>query len=293
MSKFRQYHTFVAVAETGSLSGAGKALHLTPSAVSKQISVLENELNTQLLERSNKKVSLTTQGANFYSKCVAILKSVKDAEEEIKTDQSAIAGKIRVAFPESLSRSSVFDVFTEFSDKHPDVYFDISLSDRVEELLNSNFDFAFRLGSAPDSPRFESTKLIKTKVVCCASARYIDSYGMINSYEDAGQHKFIIPQYENISDKMRSYFKEKQITLARETCHIIDKHEARVEAVKSGLGIGMFVDIGIEKLIKNSELKIVLPDSGILTKCLYLVGKKNIQEHEKIKRFRQFVVDYV
>jgi DNA-binding transcriptional LysR family regulator len=91
---------------------------------------------------------------------------------------------------------------------------------------------------------------------------------------------------------MKSFFKQNRIALSQEKSDIVDGTEARYQAVRSGLGIGMFVDICVEKELASKEFFKVLSDAGLPSKWLYFIGKKRVTESEKLKRFKKFIIDH-
>jgi len=293
MGKFSQYRTFVAVVESGTLSDAARQLNVSPSAISKQLTNLEEATKVALFERSHRNVKVTTSGRAFYQQCKAILQSVAQAEDALLSEQEAVSGQLAITVSKSLLRSPLFDVLTAFSDHYPSIHFDINLSETVEDLHEQGYDFAFRLGRVADSSRLISMALRDVRLLCCASPRYLEQYGCPASLADLHQHKLMVLSPENLSQQVRDFFRKQKLDVNENSFHT-DFHttndiEAVYQAVRSGLCLGLMLDIAVQADIEQGDFVDVFPSIPLPSKKLCLIYKKGAQSSQKQKVFKAFI----
>src|SRR5882762_7436059 len=150
VNRLRETEVFVRVVGLGGFSTAARALRMTPSAVSKLIARLEDRLGTRLITRSTRKLQLTPEGAAFYERAVRILDDMDAAEREAAAGampRGRLRGNTNVAF----AMHCLLPRMPDFLARHPDITIDISLSDRVVDLLEERADVAIRVGPLRES----------------------------------------------------------------------------------------------------------------------------------------------
>jgi len=289
MSKLTHYRIFVAIVESGSISQAALNLNYSAPAVSKQLIKLEHSLQVQLFHRSHKKLEITEAGKRFYPRCKSILSSISQAEDELQTEDNAINGTISITLSKALARSKVFDVLSDFSDKHPQIQFDIRFSDNIEDLLDGNLDYAFRLGKIEDNSHVIAIPLMETNLVACATPSYLEQYGAPQRFSDLGNGKLILMSRLNSSEELRKFFHREKIRQDNTNAHTCNDIEGVYQSVRANLGIGMLLDISIEKEIQDGTFTAVLPERNLPRKRLYLIYKKSQWETQKQIAFKAHI----
>lgn len=182
---------FIAVAETGSFTHAGKRLQMTGSALSKQVQNLESTLEVKLFYRTTRSVTLTEAGELYYKKASAAYSVLDEAEHELKELQTTPKGNLKANLPLSFGMSYLSEAIAEFSLKYPDILLDISFTDRVVDIVAEGYDVVVRIGAAMDS-NLRAKKLTSGSIIVCASPEYIGKYGEPQSPEDLKDHNMII-----------------------------------------------------------------------------------------------------
>jgi len=167
--------TFVAVVEAGSFTAAGKRLGISNKLVSKYISKLERRLNTNLLYRTTRSLSLTTEGRDYLEGCRRVLGEV-DALDGAMNPAGKLKGKLRVAAPITFGDTFVASAATKFMEAHPDVTIEIDLSDVYADLAEGGYDLAIRIGELQDSSLI-ARKLGQTEVIVVAAPAYLEAHG--------------------------------------------------------------------------------------------------------------------
>ena len=190
MSRYEEIETFVRIVEAGSITSAAKQLRVVKSAVSRRLKELETRLDTQLLNRSTRQLSLTDAGRSLYERAVGLLSDWEEIEAYTRDTQCALSGTIRLAAPLSFGLKHLSPAILDFAADHPGVEFDIDFNDRVVDLVGEGMDLAIRIGNLPDS-NLIARKLAPIRTVAVASPAYLNTYGIPAHPDDLKQHKEI------------------------------------------------------------------------------------------------------
>jgi DNA-binding transcriptional LysR family regulator len=167
---------FSAVVEAGSFTAAADVLDMSKAAVSRYVAELEERLGVRLLHRTTRKLSPTTEGGIFHARCRELLGNLDEAEAEITSRSGEASGLLKVNVPVSFGLMHLAPLWPAFLARHPKLLLDISLSDRVVDLVEEGFDAAVRIGQLPPSSLI-SRRLASTRLVLCASPAYLARRG--------------------------------------------------------------------------------------------------------------------
>ncbi|MBV4411276.1 LysR family transcriptional regulator [Enterobacteriaceae bacterium YMB-R22] len=187
-SEMNSIPVFVAVAESVSFSQAAEKLHVTRSAVAKNISRLEERLGVTLFNRTTRSQSLTDEGTLYYESCRRALNEIKMAEDILEGGKLQASGKLRVSVPVLLGHFCISPLLTALAKEHPGLELEVSFSDRQVDLLEEGFDLAVRIGTLADSSSLIARKLASHTMVFCASPDYIRQAGEPVSSDELKQH---------------------------------------------------------------------------------------------------------
>lgn len=168
MDKFLEMRTFVAVVEAGNFVSAAEGLGTSKAAVSRHLSNLEARLGVRLLHRTTRRLSLTGEGEVFYTRCKDLLDQLEESEAEITSRSGQAVGQIKINAPVTFGILHLADLWGKFQAEHPQVSLDITLSDRVVDLVEEGYDLAVRITRLPSSTLI-SRRLSTTRMVLCAS----------------------------------------------------------------------------------------------------------------------------
>lgn len=182
----RELATFALVVEHGSFSAAGRALDLSPSAVSRAIDRIEERLGVRLLLRTTRALSLTAEGQAYLLMARRILADLDDSEQQI-ADQGAPRGRLRVSAAQSHGRLCIVPLLGKFAALYPNILVDISLSDALVDIAAGQTDVAVRFGPLPDST-LTARKLGEGGRVIVASPDYLARHGTPRRPEDLLAH---------------------------------------------------------------------------------------------------------
>lgn len=289
MSKLNEYEAFVATVESGSLGKAARHLNCSPSTISKQLTGLESSLGVTLLDRTNRSVVVTGAGQQFYIRCKNILQQIRDAEEEALAHRNSEEGKIAITVTTPLTRSRLMPLLAEFGRAHPDIRFDLKMTDEVEDLVSSRIDFALRLGNLPDN-RLRAIPLINVSPVFCAAPKYLKKNGEPNTLAELRKHRVGLLSTLNINAALDKLSEGEAKLLHSLDCYDTTNDNNTLYAmVKEGLCIGAFLDINVEQDFDDGSLVKLFPKKHFPGKRLYLVYAKQGILPTKLKLFKDFI----
>jgi DNA-binding transcriptional LysR family regulator len=179
VNKLDAMQIFVRVAEKGSFSAVAKERGIGQPAVSKQISALEDELGTELIQRNSRSASLTEAGRDFYESALRILDEVENATSRIGRGQTAPKGLIRLTVPPTFARLHMVSKLPAFFAAYPDMAVEMAASESPTTIIEDGFDLAIHSGDLPDS-NLVARKFAQTMIILVATPQYVMRYGMPN-----------------------------------------------------------------------------------------------------------------
>ncbi|MFG1295204.1 LysR family transcriptional regulator [Xanthobacter sp. V13C-7B] len=188
-NRFAEMEVFTRVVEQGGFSAAARASNLTPSAVSKLVARLERRLGVRLLVRTTRKLQLTPEGAAFYERCARILDEIATAEQEAAAG-AAPRGRLRVNASVHFAMVHLLPLVPAFLAVHPQMSIEVTVTDRVVDLLEERADVAIRVGPMRDS-RLVARKIAKGGAMVVASPAYLERAGTPRTPEDLARHNML------------------------------------------------------------------------------------------------------
>ena len=194
MDRLAAIQVFAQVVESGSFAKAAERLGVSTSAASRHIADLEAHLQTRLLNRTTRRVSLTESGRAFYERAVQLLADLEEAEQEAARAAVVPRGTIRLTTSVNFGVRHLAPAIADFLARHAEVRFDVSLSDRVIDLVEEGFDLAVRVGTA-GSENVVARKLGETRLVPCASPQYLSAHPAPKTPEDLVAHNCFTYEY--------------------------------------------------------------------------------------------------
>lgn len=176
---------FVRVADTGSFVAAGRALGISASAVGKSISRLEERVQTRLLHRSTRSLTLTPEGAGFLERSRSIIAEIQSAEAELAGAADTPRGLLRISLP--LLGAPFLEALSSFRARYPDISLDVDFTNRTVDLVREGFDAVIRSGDLADST-LRAKHLGAYKMVLVATPDYLARKGTPTTPGDLPSH---------------------------------------------------------------------------------------------------------
>jgi len=259
MDRFQAMSIVLAVAETGSLSGAARQ-HKTPLAtVSRKVSELEAHLQTKLFNRTSRALVLTDAGRTFIAASKRILADVAEAERAASGEYTTPRGDLSVSAPIVLGRLYLQPILTEFLAAFSEVDVQLGLADRAVNLLEEHVDVGLRIGALADS----SLIAVRVGQICrvvCASPAYLKSRGTPRSPADLSRHDCI--SYAPMQSTTTWRFKrgETEYVVPVRSRLIVSNSESACDAARAGIGVAEVFSYHVAESVKSGELTLLLQD---------------------------------
>ncbi|MEE4812522.1 LysR family transcriptional regulator [Pseudomonas alliivorans] len=245
---------FVRTVETGSFSAAGRDLGLGQPNVSRYVAALEDHLQTRLLHRSTRKLTLTPEGERYYADARRILDSVEQSESSLRGNVTP-SGLLRVACPTALAHTFIVPHVASFLGRYPELSLDLQINDRYVNLVDEGAELAIRIGHLEDSA-MRARPLAWFERVCVASRAYLEKRGSPSSPDDLKDHDCLI--YTLLSTGTNWRFKDSEVPISGRLR--VNSPEAIREYVNAGLGIARGPRWLYEEGLKSGNLQLVLND---------------------------------
>ncbi len=194
MDKFTEIQTFVAVVEAGSFVKAANGMNMSKAAVSRYVLEMETRLGVRLLHRTTRRLSLTEEGQTFYARAKDLLTDLEDAENEITAQSDNASGILKINAPFTFGILHLAPLWGDFKALYPRIKLDITLADRIVDLVDEGYDMAIRIATLENSTLI-SKRLASTRVILCASPGYLQKNGTPLHPKELAQHEIISYSY--------------------------------------------------------------------------------------------------
>ncbi|WP_028774655.1 LysR substrate-binding domain-containing protein [Shewanella waksmanii] len=277
---------FVAVAETESFTKAGQRLLLSTAQISRQISRLEQRLDTQLFYRTTRRVSLTEEGAIYYRHCRQVLNGLEDAERALSSLKHSPQGLIKLTAPVAYGEKYILPLVNDFLLRYPNVEVNIQLTNTQINLIEEGMDLAIRIGKLADSS-FIAKRISQRTNYVCASPAYLTRYGQPHTLSELSNHNCLIGNH----DYWR-FIENKQIRHIKVNGNLRCNtgHGLRDAAIK-GLGIAQLPNYYIEHDIATGDLVPILSQYQEPLEGVWAMYPENRHLSPKVKTLIGFLAE--
>jgi DNA-binding transcriptional LysR family regulator len=274
---------FVEVASCASFSKAARALGTTTATVSRSIGKLEQELGSELLHRSTRRVSLSTAGAALFERAAPHVRALRYAARELPERQEEPAGLLRVTTLSDLGTTMLGELVARFTLRYPKVFVQMELSSRRVDIIAEGFDIALR-GSAGQERDTSLTvrRLVKhTHINAYASPGYVARRGSPRVLGSA-DHDWLL------ADPLR-----RVVALPKNVTARVSANEFLFlrEAARAGAGLALLPAFMAEPLLATGELMRVLPQWTLSVGSLIMLYPSGGAPPRKVTAFRDFLLD--
>ncbi len=200
MDRFAEMQAFVEVVRTGAFVKAAESLKVSKTAVSRQVGDLEKRLGARLLNRTTRKLSLTEEGRRFHEHAQTVLTELEAAEADVMARAREATGRLRITAPLSFGILHLAPLWAKFRALHPQTTLDLTLGDRVVDLVEEGYDLAIRIARLTDST-LVSRQLASTRMVLCAAPAYLAKHGTPRHPEELAEHTTLSYSYWSSGDE--------------------------------------------------------------------------------------------
>jgi DNA-binding transcriptional LysR family regulator len=283
---------FVLVARHGSLSAAARALDLTPPAATKRLAQLEQRLGVQLVHRTTRSISLTSEGETYLRHATRILAEIREMEDDVSSTRNTPRGLLRVNATLGFGRTTIAPLISQFVRRYPDVEVQVDVTDRPIDLVESGFDLAIRFGTLPDR-RLNARRIMTNRRFLCASPRYLARHGTPTSLADLASHRCIIHRQNDDAYGIWRF-------THRDHTEVVKVHgglssndgDIVLGWALDGHGILIRSEWDAAKYLESGRLKIVLPEFALPSADLFVYYPSRANLPVRMRAFIDFLVEH-
>jgi DNA-binding transcriptional LysR family regulator len=279
---------FVKAVELGSFSAAADALNMSPQLVGKRVQFLEQHLGIRLINRTTRRQHLTEVGSQFYERCRNILAEVESAEALAAETRAVPRGKLKINAPVSFGIHALTPKLPKYLGAYPEVSIELSLSNRLVDLIDEGYDAVFRVGELVDSGLI-ARRLDPYRLVVCAAPNYLRSRGMPSKPDDLKVHDCLIFSHTMLRTHWDLEGPDGSVNIPISGRLMIDNGEALLQAALAGLGIILQPFELVRSSLEAGLLVAVLPEYNVPTRSLHILHAPDRRITPKLRSFLDFV----
>lgn len=280
--KLRIFH---AVADAGSLTHAGDTLHLSQSAVSRQIRALEESLNATLFHRHARGLILTEQGELLFDATRSITRRLDAAAARIRDSEEQVFGELRITTTTGFGTLWLAPRLPKFYAAYPGLKIDLMLEERVLDLPMREADVAIRM-KEPSQADLIRKRLMTVRMRLYASRRYVEQTGEMAVLSDFSEHRLICQNTRSVQVAAGAQMVNEILTHDVGSMLTVNNYFGVLQAVKNDLGVGVLPDYIVED---SPDLVRVLPSYESAEVPVFLAYPEELRPSKRIAAFRDFV----
>lgn len=284
--KLRIFH---AVADAGSLTHAGDVLHLSQSAVSRQVRALEDSLNTTLFHRHARGLILTEQGELLFDATTAMNKRLDAASARIRDSEDEVFGELRVTTTIGFGTLWLAPRLTKLYEKYPDLNIDLMLEERVLDLPMREADVAIRM-KEPSQADLVRKRLMSVRMRLYATHTYLDEFGEPDRVADLSEHRLICQNVNSEQIGAGASFVTSLLANGVGKLLYVNNYFGVLQAVRHGLGIGVLPDYLIQDFPDLVRVGEHIESAEV---PVYLAFAEELRQSKRISAFRDFVQEEI
>lgn len=280
---------FAAVVERSGFSAAADALDMSTPSVTRHIAWLEQRLGTRLLNRTTRRVSLTSAGAAYHERCLKLLAEFAATEAAVTAQSLEPSGTLRVNAPVSFGIARLGALAARFGQLHPQVTIDLDLSDRLVDLVEEGYDVAIRITRQPAGSLI-ARPLAEAEVTLCAAPAYLARAGTPASVAELARHACLGYRYWAGGDEWRLEGPHGEESVRVSERLRANNGDVLREAAIAGMGITLQPDFIVGQALADGRLVRILPRYRIAPVRIFAVYASRSHLAPKVRSFIDFLV---
>jgi len=291
MKRWELFYTFVIVIETGSFTAAANRLKVSRSLVSKKISQLEKELETQLLFRTTRKINPTDAGTRFFNKCKRIFNDLEEVEQAALNFANMPQGQLRIICTDIMGEKYVSLLAAQFSSFYPELKTEVEVTNRPVDLVEEGYDLAIRYGTIKNLS-LKARKVFDMPHIVSASPLYFKKHGKPKKIQELQDHNCLISTFEPCAIW---HFKtgNKYVKFKPQGNWYSNNVSALITATLQGIGISRLPELYIREYLKSGDLISIFDEYRYDHFPIWLVYPKTKYVSPKVRMFIDFIIDNI
>ncbi|CAG2147315.1 HTH-type transcriptional regulator PgrR [Cupriavidus yeoncheonensis] len=291
MDRLVSMQAFTRVVDMGSFARAADSLDLPKATLTRLIQNLETHLGVKLLHRTTRRISVTSDGAAYYERCVRILADVEEAEQSLTRHNKSPKGTLSVDTTAALARIALIPNLQEFFTSYPELKLDLTINGKPIDMLQEGVDVVLRVGAVDES--MVARRVGQLKLAFYASPIYLNRYGTPHELADLAQHKAV----NHLSNRTGREWPW-QLARGRERTEILlpsaistNDGEIYVECAVAGHGLACLSRVMAEPYVASGRLVEVMTDWQTEELPISAMYPQNRHLSAKVRVFVNWVAD--
>lgn len=291
MDTLQNMRVFMRVVESGSFTAAAQQMATTTAHVSRSISDLETHLRTRLLNRTTRRLAMTEAGERYLQRCEQIVAYVDEAEAEARHAQARPAGTLRLHAMSSLAQHYLMSAIARYHEKYPDVFIDLTLSQRMPDLLEEGLDVSMIVSSQLPDSGLISQKLGESRTIVCASPAYLARHGTPATVADLAEDGCVQLQSAAVfaSDRWTFTGPDGEQSVAVRGPLRVNSAESLRLALEEGMGVGLLPAFTALESLRNGSLVRILPEYTLPVLSVYALYPSRQYLDAKIRAWIELI----
>ena len=287
LDRFEDLRTFVTLGQAGGFNAAADRLGIVKSAVSRRIRELEERLDVRLVHRTTRQISLTDAGRAYFERAVAILASLHELDDTIRTAGHEPVGTLRISAPVSFAVHCLAGAIVRFQARHPRIQVEVDTSDRFVDIVQDGFDIAVRIAKLKDSAMI-ARRIVTVRHAVCASPAYLTERGRPKTLADLAGHDGVVYSYKDED----AYWTFSGDAVAKPASRLrLSNGDVIREAAIAGAGLAYLPTFVIADAVARGELEIVLAEHVREPIAMHAVFPASQHVPARVRAFIDFLVE--
>jgi len=292
MDQLSAMRAFIRVVETGNFTRAADTLAMPKATVTNLIQGLEAHLHTKLLNRTTRRVMVTTDGALYYERAAQIVSELEELDGSLSNSQGLPTGRLRVEMAGAFADWIVVPALCDFYQKYPDIRVDLGVGDRTVDYLAENVDCALR-GGTPADQSLIARRVSEVEMLTCAAPLYIEKFGIPTRPEELENDHYSVSYFRAQTNRTLPFeFRKDNEELEINPRYLLSVNDSRtfVNAALNGLGIAQLPRFMIRDALAKGDLVEILPEWSREPLPLFIVYPPNRHLSNKVRVFVDWLV---
>jgi len=294
MSKITELELFVRVVDEGSFSAVSRIYGVTPSAISKQISQMEEQLNARLFNRTTRKQSLTEAGTVYYQHAKKIIDDVAKARLAVSNLVDSPSGVLHISAEVDFALTFIEPLTQAFLLQYPNIQLRLRMNTSLDDIVKGGIDVALRIGKLYDSSLI-ARPIMKSRSVICASPQYLHQHGELAHPLNLSNHNCMSFRIESGQNSWRFKIAEDEHDIPVHGSLSVNSISYLKRAAITGLGVIMIPKWKVRDELASGQLVSVLEDFPMVPEesAVQAVYANKRQLAPKIRAFIDFLTDNI
>lgn len=295
MDQLSAMRVFTRVVETGNFSKAATSLKMPKTTVTTAVQALEAHLATKLLNRTTRRVVVTTDGALYYERAARILSELDELDGSLSSSQAQPSGKVRVALSGAFADRIIMPALCDFHTRYPKIQLEFDIGDRIVDYVAENIDCALRAGT-PTDQSLVARKVADLELRTYAAPIYLEKMGIPGHPRDLDNGHFgvgYMKAYEGRVFPLEFRKGDEQVEISLDYVISVNEFRSYLAAAVAGVGVAQAIAFTVRDHVDRGELIEILPDWQRDPIPLYIVYPQTRHLSNKVRVFVDWLAKQV